>query len=67
MNDYAVMCEHNVSCHQVCPFHCDMILKARTLAQAILLKHTHITGNETHVVEIRKEGTLVNLEKAGGW
>lgn len=57
-------CTHGI-CFSNCNVHCGPYWNAKTINQALTIKHAHLSNFENHQVEIRQDGIIVNQEK--GW
>lgn len=57
-------CTHGV-CFSNCNCHCSNVWNAKTINQALTIKHAHMSTFENHEVEIRENGVALNLEGFG--
>ncbi len=54
--NFTIICEHDNTCEISCSLHCSNIWTAKTKVQAEMIRHTHITDNESHDVIILDGG-----------
>lgn len=63
---FLIICQHDPHEGLDCPFHCDSRWEAKTLHQALTIKHAHISSHENHSVDVLdEEGIRIGLYLEG--